>query len=97
MCTGKTLPTAFIAVTVRGRNDAKKIRNIAAISPTPNHKMLIGIQASGEMGRRIWINGFSAIPGRLYQPNARPNGTAKIEAPRKPQVTRNKEATTYFT
>src|SRR5579864_3728813 len=88
--------TAFTAVTVRGKNEARKIRNMAAISPTPNQRILIGIQASGEIGRRIWIKGFKAISDRLFQPSANPKGMAKMAAPVKPQVTRNNDATTYF-
>ena len=36
-----------------------KIRKIGDALPTPNHRMAIGIQAIGEIGRRIWNSGFS--------------------------------------
>jgi hypothetical protein len=41
-----------MAVSNRGKKQLRKIRNIAERSPTPNHKMAIGIHASGEIGRR---------------------------------------------
>jgi hypothetical protein len=88
--------TAFIAVTVSGRNEATQIRKIAVRSPTPNHRMAIGIHASGEIGRRIWIHGLSASSARRYQPIDRPSGTPSGAAATKPHVTRYSEATTYF-
>ena len=69
---------------------------MAERSPTPNHRIAIGIQASGEIGRRIWIIGLSAISARLYQPMTMPRGIAVTTARPKPQVTRNNEATIYF-
>ena len=85
-----------MAVTVSGRKEARKMRKMAARSPTPNHRMEIGIQASGEIGRKIWISGFNAISERRYQPISRPIGMASNAAATYPQVTRNKEATMYF-
>ena len=35
-----------------------------------------GIQASGEMGRRIWINGFSALYINGDMPTTKPTGMA---------------------
>jgi hypothetical protein len=69
---------------------------MAAMSPTPNHRIEMGIQASGEIGRKIWINGFNAISDRRYHPIANPSGIPNTAAAVKPQVTRNSEAVTYF-
>ena len=61
-----------------------KIRKIAARSPTPNQRMASGIQARGEMGRRIWLRGLKAISPRRYQPMVRPSGIARMAAKSKP-------------
>jgi hypothetical protein len=89
------LAKAFIAVTVSGRKNARKIRKIAAASPTPNHRIYMGIEARGEVECGIWINRFSDIAARRRHPISNPNGIA-IAAATQPQVTRNREATTYF-
>jgi len=39
--------------TVIGNTLARKIRKMGAASLTPNHKIATGIQAMGEMGRKI--------------------------------------------
>ena len=36
-----------------------KIRKIGETLPTPNHRIAIGIQAIGEIGRSIWKSGLS--------------------------------------
>ena len=44
-----------------GNTDARKMRKIGDMSPTPNHRIDGGIQAIGEMGRRIWTIGFNVV------------------------------------
>ena len=58
-CVGATFRTALMEVTAMGRNDARKIRKMAARSPTPNHNIEIGIHANGEIGRKNSIRWFS--------------------------------------
>jgi len=79
-----------------GNTLARKIRKMGAASETPNHRMATGIQAIGEMGRRIWMTGLKASKARAYQPRSRPNGIPTRTASVNPQVTRKREATTYF-
>ena len=61
-------------------------------SPTPNQRMAIGIQAIGEMGRRIWKMGFSVRYAPRTQPIHNPSGTATQTASPKPAPTRMSEA-----
>jgi hypothetical protein len=42
-----------MAVSRSGKKQLRKMRNMAERSPTPNHRIAIGIQASGEIGRKI--------------------------------------------
>src|ERR1700685_3878799 len=85
-----------MAVSSREKKQPTKIRKIAERSPTPNQRMAIGIHARGEIGRKIWTSRLNAISARRYQPIASPSGMAITAARRKPHVTRNREATTYF-
>ena len=85
-----------MAVRSKGKKQPTKMRKMAARSPTPNQRMAIGIQASGEIGRKICTSGLKAISARRYQPIVSPRGIAVTAARRKPQVTRKSEATTYF-
>ena len=64
-----------MAETVIGSAEPRKMMKIAPVSPTPNHKIEIGIQASGEIGRRICRNGLTARSPRRDQPSMRPAGT----------------------
>ena len=82
--------TAEIDETVIGNTLARKIRKTGAASDTPNHRIATGIQAMGEMGRKIWIIGLNASKALRYQPSARPAGTPTSTASPKPHVTRNK-------
>src|SRR5688500_559648 len=77
---GGTLRTPFIVATTIGKNDARKIRKIGARLLTPNQITASGIQASGEIGRSIWISGFVARASALHQPRASPAGTPRITA-----------------
>jgi hypothetical protein len=52
----------------------------AGRSPTPNQRIAIGIQASGEMGRKIWRNGPIARSPRRDPPRQRPSGMATSAA-----------------
>ncbi len=88
--------TAAMADTVMGKTLARKMRKIGALSVTLNQRMATGIQAMGEMGRSIWIIGLNAWKAQPYQPSNRPNGTPINTARAKPHVTRNSEATMYF-
>ena len=54
--------------------------------------MAIGIQAIGEIGRRIWKIGFSVSYAPRTQPIHRPSGTATHTASPKPVPTRMSEA-----
>ena len=51
--------TPAAVCTIIGNTAARKMRKIGDTSPTPNHRMASGIQAIGEIGRRIWKTGFS--------------------------------------
>ena len=52
--------TAAIVATVIGKTLARKIKKIGAASLTPNQRMATGIQAIGEIGRKIWMKGLKA-------------------------------------
>ncbi len=93
LCTGSTSCTARITVTSSEKKEAMKISQMAARSPTPNQRMAIGIQASGEIGRSTCTSGFHAASARRERPSAMPAGMASAAASRNPQVTRNSEAT----
>ena len=69
-----------------------KIRKIGDALPTPNQRIAIGIQAIGEIGRRIWKSGFSVAKAPRTQPIQRPSGTATSTASPKPAPTRNSDA-----
>src|SRR5262249_8355979 len=88
--------TEAMAATVIGNTLARKIKNIGAASDRPNHRIDSGIQAMGEMGRRIWISGLNAWAARADQPRIRPSGTPTAAAARKLQTTRNSDATAYL-
>ena len=51
--------TPTVVCTIIGNTDEMKIRKIGDTSPTPNHRIAIGIQAIGEIGRSIWNSGLS--------------------------------------
>src|SRR5262245_53752614 len=63
-------------------------------SPTPNHRIASGIQASAEIGRTISTRGANARPPRRYQARRIPSGTPTETASRYPHVTRKSDATT---
>src|SRR5262245_48546520 len=84
--------TALMTATVIGRLDATKMRKMAVRLSTPNQRMAIGIQASGEIGRKIWMSGFTAFSARFHQPSARPTGSATTTAARYPTATRSSDA-----
>jgi hypothetical protein len=48
--------------------------------PTPNHRIAIGIQAMGEIGRRICTNGLKVMCAPCTQPIHSPSGTATSTA-----------------
>ena len=52
--------TAAVAETVIGKTLARKMRKIGATSVMPNQRMATGIQAMGEIGRKIWMIGLKA-------------------------------------
>jgi hypothetical protein len=54
--------------------------------------MAIGIQAMGEMGRRIWKSGFKVANAPPTHPIHRPSGTAKATASVNPAPTRSSDA-----
>src|ERR1700691_764881 len=84
--------TPAVVCTTIGKTDAMKIRKIGDALPTPNQRMAIGIQAMGEMGRRIWNTGFSVSNAPATHPIQRPAGTATRTASPKPTATRISEA-----
>ena len=71
---GGTLRTPFMTATMIGKSEARKIRKIGAALLTPNQITASGIQASGEMGRSIWIRGLNALANGPYQPRRKPSG-----------------------
>src|SRR4029453_584538 len=83
--------TAAAVCTIVGNTDDRKIRKIGDTSPTPNHRMAMGIQAIGEMGRRIWTMGFNVANAPLTHPIKRPNGIATTTASKKPAPTLNSD------
>ena len=50
--------TPLVVCTTMGNTEAMKMRKIGETSPTPNHRMAMGIQAMGEIGRSIWKMGL---------------------------------------
>ena len=50
------------------------MRKMAETSPTPNQRMAIGIQASGEIGRRSCRIGFTASSPRRQSPEEHAGG-----------------------
>jgi hypothetical protein len=75
---GGMFRTPFIVATRTEKNAARKIRKIGASSLTPNQMIARGIQASGLIGRIIWITGLKASAATLYQPRVIPKGTPRI-------------------
>src|SRR6266404_4078166 len=88
--------TAAIVATVIGKTLARKIKKIGAASLTPNQRIATGIQAMGEIGRKIWMSGLKAWKARAYQPSTSPSGTPIRTARVNPQETRKSEATMYL-
>jgi hypothetical protein len=84
--------TAFIAVTISGKSDARKIRKIAERSPTPNQRMAKGIQASGERLRKKLTAGSSAALAAAACPRKSPRGTLNTTASTNPMLTRKSDA-----
>ena len=58
------------------------------MSPRPNHKMAMGIQARGGTGRSSSTTGLTRFRSRADQPMASPRGTANTQATAKPVPTR---------
>src|SRR6266568_2036626 len=88
--------TAAIVATVIGKTLARKIKKIGAASLTPNQRIATGIQAIGEIGRKIWMKGLKAWKAREYQPRTSPSGTPSTTASVNPHETRNTDATMYL-
>src|SRR4029453_18940217 len=89
-----TFRTPFIAATTIGKNEARKIRKIAAVLLTPNSTIATGIHASGLIGLRNWITGFMARAADAYQPSASPTGMPTTSASEEPAATRTSESRT---
>jgi hypothetical protein len=71
-----------------GKKAPRKIMNPAEPLPIPNHKIAMGIQANGGMGRIISTNG-STIPRNLFEmPMKTPRGIAIKAAALNPRKTR---------
>jgi hypothetical protein len=68
-------------------NAAKKIRNILASSPRPNHIIEIGIQAIGGIGRINRKMGLKIALARRYLPISRPSMTPARDPRQKPMST----------
>ena len=76
-----------------GKKTERKIRNMAAASPTPNQRMANGIQAKGERLRKKFVMGRKARRAESFWPIQTPAGIPKATANRNPQVTRNNDVT----
>ena len=74
--------TPAVVCTIIGNTDEMKIRKIGEASPTPNHRIAIGIQAIGEIGRSIWKSGLSVVNAPRTQPIQSPSGTATSDRQR---------------
>ncbi len=61
-------------------------------SPTPNQRMAIGIQAIGEIGRRICTMGLRVEYAPRTHPIHRPRGTATQRRDQNQAATRIREA-----
>src|SRR5229473_7400923 len=59
-----------------GKKVATHTTNTLPASPMPNHRMASGIQASGEIGRKISTKGSAICSNRCDQPMASPSGIA---------------------
>src|SRR5438270_5126011 len=59
-----------------GKNVATHTTNTLPASPMPNHRMASGIQASGEIGRKISTKGSTICSNRCDHPMASPSGIA---------------------
>src|SRR6267142_3534548 len=59
-----------------GNRVATQTTKTLPASPIPNHRMASGIQASGEIGRKISTNGSTIRSMRRYHPMASPSGIA---------------------
>ena len=77
-----------IAFNVVLANAAKKIRNIFASSPRPNHIIEIGIQAIGGIGRINLKIGLKIALARRYLPISKPSITPARDPRQKPISTR---------
>jgi hypothetical protein len=72
---------AFIT---HGTKAEKKTINPLAFNPTPIHMIVIGIQDTGGIGRRISNMGLINLSNPLYHPINRPNGIPIIIANKNP-------------
>src|ERR1035438_8059471 len=90
------LATAAIVARTTGKNAARKMRKMVAASPTPNHRMANGIQASGDRLRKKFTIGSSARRAFKTCPSQRPAGRPNSTASAKPQLTRKRETTRSF-
>src|SRR5216684_8680946 len=77
---GGTLRTPLTVATTTGKNEARKIRKMAEALPIPNQTIARGIQASGLIGRMIWMRGFTAAAELGYQPRMSPVGIPRAMA-----------------
>ena len=55
-----TFAAAAMVDKTTGKNADRKIKKIGAASLTPNQRIATGIQAIGEIGRKIWMKGLKA-------------------------------------
>src|SRR6185312_16126300 len=87
-----TFDTPVTHVTTIGKNEPRKMRKIAALSPTPKKIIETGIQAMGLIGRSNSNVGFITWLTPGYHPSVSPNGRPRITALPNPMATRRKES-----
>jgi hypothetical protein len=75
-----------------GKNEPRKMRKIAARSPTPKKMIATGIHAMGLMGLKIWSTGLTTSFAAGLQPSHSPRGIPTKTAAPKPSATRRSES-----
>ncbi len=79
-------PAAVLSTT--GQTPAKASKNSTERSPTPKTTTTTGIHDSGEIMRRNWNAGDSALSTARAAPTSNPSGTPTVSAMPRPTSTR---------
>src|SRR5215212_12116326 len=80
---------------VAGTNAANQITRTFAASPSPSHRIVSGIQASGGIGRITRKTGLMRASARRLQPIRSPSGTPVMAATANPSATSFRLCTTW--